>query len=69
MIGQGAPMTTLEQLQLEAVMRGLTLEALMAQYRGTDTELGAAIMEVDVASIQDFALHCMKSWAETERFH
>jgi hypothetical protein len=48
-------MTTLEHLQIEALMRGLTVEELMEQYRGTETDIGAQVAEADVDWLREFA--------------
>lgn len=48
-------MTTLEHLQIEALMRGLTVDELMDRYRGTDSELGEQIADCDVEWVREFA--------------
>lgn len=65
-------MSTWELLQLEALSRGQTVEALMDEHRGTDTEIGRAVFEMDVEWLQDVAGLAMK-WARElyapERMH
>jgi hypothetical protein len=62
-------MTTNEYLQIEATMRGITVEELMNEYRGTDTDLGKAVQASDVEWVRDFAEFCMRMQAQTEIQH
>jgi hypothetical protein len=52
---EGLGMTTRDYLQLEAITRGQTLDALMEEYRGTETEIGQAIFDVDVEDLHGLA--------------
>jgi hypothetical protein len=62
-------MTTNEYLQIEATMRGITVEELMNEYRGTDTDLGKAVQAADVEWVRDFAEFCMRMQAQMEIQH
>lgn len=62
-------MTTLEYVQMEAALRNCSVDDLMAQYRGTETKLGAAIEELDVEWLQDFAVVMGLIAADTEIWH
>jgi hypothetical protein len=62
-------MTTNEYLQIEATMRGITVEELMNEYRGTETDLGKAVQAADVEWVRDFAEFCMRMQAQMEILH